>query len=52
MCFGKSDALFSPRDLGAAIRREYDPQCRTLCYGSYPEWREVAARFLKIRDLL
>jgi len=52
MCFGKSDALFSPADLAASIRAEYEAQCRMLCYGPYPEWREVQARFMEIRDLL
>ncbi len=52
MCFGKSDALFSPADLAASIRAEYEAQCRVLCYGPYPEWREVQARFWEIRHLL
>lgn len=52
MCFGNSDALFSPASLAAFIRTEYETQCRLLCYGPYPEWRDVQDRFLEIRDLL
>ena len=52
MCFGKSDALFSPADLAVSLRAEYEAQCRMLCYGSYPQWREVQSRFLEIRNLL
>jgi hypothetical protein len=52
MCFARSDALFLPPELAASIRAEYEAQCRTLCYGRYPEWREVQARFMEIRDLL
>jgi hypothetical protein len=50
--FARSDALFLPADLAASIGAEYDAQCRTLCYGPYPEWREVQARLMEIRDLL
>ena len=52
MCFGKSDALSSQADLAASIRAEYEAQCRMLCYGPYPEGREVQARFMEIRALL
>ena len=52
MCFARSNALFLPADLVASIGAEYEAQCRTLCYGPYPEWREVQARFMEIRDLL
>jgi hypothetical protein len=52
MCFARSDALFPPADLAAAIGAAYGAQCRTLCYGAYPQWREVQARLLEIRDLL
>ena len=52
MSFARSDALFPPDDLAAAIRAEYDSQCRLLCYGRFPEWSEVQARFLELQSLL
>jgi hypothetical protein len=52
MSFARSDALFPPGELAAAIRAEYEAQCRLLCYGPYPSWSEVQARFLEIRRLL
>lgn len=52
MCFAGSDALFPPEELATAIAAEYEEQCRLLCYGPYPSWREVQARFLELRDLL
>jgi hypothetical protein len=52
MCFAKSDALFPPADLATAIGAAYEAQCRTLCYGPYPGWREVQARFMELRDVL
>ena len=36
----------------ASIGTEYEAQCCTLCYGPYPAWGEVQARFVEIRDLL
>ena len=52
MSFARSDALFPPEDLAAVIGAEYEAQCRLLCYGPYPSWTEVKARFLALRDLL
>ena len=52
MCFGKSDALFPPADLAAIIGSAYGGQCRILCYGVYPPWEDVQARFIEVRDLL
>jgi len=52
MSFARSDALFPPPDLAEAIGVEYEAQCRTLCYGPYPSWAQVQARFLEIRRLL
>jgi hypothetical protein len=52
MSFARSDALFPPAELAEAIGVEYETQCRTLCYGPYPSWAEVQARFLEIRRLL
>jgi Nucleotidyl transferase AbiEii toxin, Type IV TA system len=52
MRFSNSDALFPPEELAAAIAAEYDAQCRLLCYGPYPSWEEVLAKFAEIRHLL
>lgn len=52
MSFARSDALFPPPELSAAIGSEYEAQCQLLCYGLYPSWSEVQARFLEIRPLL
>lgn len=52
MSFARSDALFPSSELSAAIGAEYEAQCGQLCYGPYPSWSEVQARFLEIRWLL
>ncbi len=52
MIFARSDALFPPAELSASIGAEYEIQCRLLCYGPYPSWAEVQARFAELRDLL
>jgi len=52
MSFSRSDALLPPSELAAAIGEEYEAQCRMLCYGDYPTWAEVQARFLEVRNLL
>jgi hypothetical protein len=52
MRFAHSDALFPPNDLSAALAAEYESQCRTLCYGTFPSWADVQGRLLEIRDLL
>lgn len=52
MSFARSDALFPPEELEAAIGGEYERQCRMLCYGPFPSWPEVRSRFLELRELL
>ncbi len=52
MSFARSDALFPGTDLAAAIGGEYESQCRMLCYGPFPSWSDVQARFLALRDML
>jgi len=52
MRFAKSDALFPPAELSAAIGAEYSAQCRLLCYGEYPSWAEVLARLEELREIL
>ena len=50
MRFAASDALFPTSELEAPLKREYEAQCRLLCYGPYPSWQEIKARFLELRD--
>jgi hypothetical protein len=52
MSFARSDALFPPEDLAAAIGAEYEAQCRLLCYGPYPSYAEIQARLMTLRHLL
>lgn len=52
MSFARSDALFPPHDLAVVIGPEYEAQCRMLCYGLYPSWDNVRARFLEMRNFL
>ena len=52
MSFAHSDALFPPAALAEAIGAEYEAQCRQLCFGPYPSWERVQAKFLELRMLL
>ena len=52
MRFANSDALFPPAELAAAIRAEYEAQCRLLCYGPFPSWDEIQAKLHALRELL
>jgi hypothetical protein len=52
MQFTTSDALFPPDELSAILGTEYEAQCRQLCFGTYPGWPQVVARFRELRELL
>jgi hypothetical protein len=52
MTFAKSDALFPPDNLRAVLGKEFETQCRILCFGPFPTWDEVQARLDSIRVLL
>jgi hypothetical protein len=52
MRFSKSDALFPDAALAETLGREYEQQCKSLCYGAYPHWSDVRARFLALRSSL
>ena len=52
MSFAASAALFPNADLSAALGAEYEVQCAQLCFGPYPSWLEVGARFEQLRELL
>jgi len=49
MRFTNSDALFPEGELAAVLAAEYDTQCKQLCFGPYPPWEEVIARFARLR---
>lgn len=52
MSFAASPALFPDVDLSAALGTEYEAQCAQLCFGPYPRWEDVLARFASLRDRL
>jgi hypothetical protein len=52
MSFARSDALFPSDMLVEILGRDYETQCRALCIGPYPAWREVLVRFERVRDRL
>ncbi len=45
LSFARSEALFPPPALATILGKEYEQQCRTLCYGPYPSWAELQQRF-------
>lgn len=52
MSFANSDALFPPAELRGILGREFEAQCRVLCFGPFPAWDAVQASFEGIRELL
>ncbi|HZZ44209.1 MAG TPA: nucleotidyl transferase AbiEii/AbiGii toxin family protein [Tepidisphaeraceae bacterium] len=52
MCFAQSDALFPPIELATVLGEEYEQQCKTLCYGEFPTWRQIQARMEELKQLL
>lgn len=52
MCFQTSDALFPPSHLEPALQADFEQQCRILCFGLFPTWKQVLQRFHEIRELL
>lgn len=52
LSFSNSDALFPSTDLRIVIATEYDKQCSTLCYETYPTWEEVELCFQELKELL
>jgi hypothetical protein len=52
MSFANSDALFPKGWLFSDIGGEYEGQCEILCFGAYPSWDAVPARFVELRELL
>lgn len=52
MRFARSDAIFPPAELADMLGKEYEQQCRMLCYGTYPAWDEIQGRFDQLRAVL
>lgn len=52
MSFARSDALYPASALEAQLRRDFEAQCRHLCYGKAPAWKDVRESFESIRELL
>lgn len=52
MRFAASPALFPDADLSSVLGAKYETQCAQLCFGAYPRWPEVLARFAALRDRL
>ena len=52
MSFAGSDGLFPQGELARTIAGEYEVQCRELCFGPYPPWEDVQARFEDLRESL
>ncbi len=52
LSFANSDAIFPPKELSTTLGREYEAQCKALCYGTYPAWREVLAAFEDLKERL
>lgn len=52
MSFAKSEALFPSATLAATIEKEYEAQCKLLCYCAYPSWVDVRTRFEELKPKL
>jgi hypothetical protein len=52
LSFANSDGVFPAAELRDQIVGDYDEQCQTLCYGPYPSFDQVLARFEAMRELL
>ena len=52
MSFEQSVALFPPPELGAILASEFEKQCKLLCFGDFPTWKNLQVRLNGIRNLL
>jgi hypothetical protein len=52
LSFANSDALFPGEALSVDLGKEYEMQCRVLCYAAYPGWDEVQRVFAELRGKL
>lgn len=52
MNFSKSEAIFPKGNIETTLAEEFEKQCRILCFGKFPPWRQVQQKFREIQDLL
>lgn len=52
LAFRDIDGLFPPAALREQIERDYDEQCRLLCFGSIPPFSRAIGRLEELRELL
>lgn len=52
MSFAKSEAIFPKGNIEMALAAEFEKQCRILCFGEFPTWRQVQQRFMSLQHLL
>lgn len=52
MSFAKSEAIFPKGNMETALAAEFEKQCRILCFGEFPTWRQVQQRFMSLQHLL
>jgi hypothetical protein len=52
MQFCNSQALFPAPEMTAMLSKEFEAQCKLLCFADYPTWNELRARFDSIRELI
>jgi hypothetical protein len=52
MRFSASDALFPAEGLSKILGVQYEEQCKLLCYGPYPSWKQIMAQFDELRAYL
>lgn len=52
MSFSKSDAFFQNADLEIVLAKEFERQCKVLCFGEFPSWKQFQRQFKEIRELL
>jgi hypothetical protein len=52
LVFSQSEALFPEGEIRQTLAKEYESQCRNLCYGDFPNWEDFEACFAELRDWL
>jgi hypothetical protein len=52
LVFSQSEALFPEGEIRKTLAKEYESQCRNLCYGDFPTWEAFEACFAELRDWL
>ena len=52
MRFAESAALFPPSRLNGLLQKDYERECVVLCYGAWPDWEQVLARFKSMQGFI